>query len=144
MTRDSRIMGICGETHIANEKDSWVTMVQVFKYFISHQMAKAFESVFGSVTCLPGSILRHLCIRRRNCTWRTFVFSSRTRSTGSTTSRASYHSVSSYASLKNAIGDSGFEGSEEGDEQVGVGSFGMFGAEMTSTKSSCTAALILC
>ncbi|KAI8802726.1 putative chitin synthase 6 [Cladochytrium replicatum] len=54
MTRDSRIMGICGETHIANEKDSWVTMVQVYEYFISHQMAKAFESLFGSVTCLPG------------------------------------------------------------------------------------------
>lgn len=28
--------------------------VQVYEYFISHHMAKAFESLFGSVTCLPG------------------------------------------------------------------------------------------
>ena len=26
----------------------------VFEYFISHHQEKAFESVFGSVTCLPG------------------------------------------------------------------------------------------
>lgn len=26
----------------------------VYEYFISHHMAKAFESLFGSVTCLPG------------------------------------------------------------------------------------------
>ena len=51
---DSRIAGICGETKIANEKKSWVTMMQVYEYFISHHMAKAFESLFGSVTCLPG------------------------------------------------------------------------------------------
>ncbi|KAI9206842.1 chitin synthase-domain-containing protein [Polychytrium aggregatum] len=54
MVRDSRIMGICGETQLSNEKDSWVTMIQVYEYFISHHMAKAFESLFGSVTCLPG------------------------------------------------------------------------------------------
>lgn len=28
--------------------------IQVYEYFISHHMAKAFESLFGSVTCLPG------------------------------------------------------------------------------------------
>lgn len=28
--------------------------VKVYEYFISHHMAKAFESLFGSVTCLPG------------------------------------------------------------------------------------------
>lgn len=26
----------------------------VYEYFISHHMSKAFESLFGSVTCLPG------------------------------------------------------------------------------------------
>ena len=54
MTRDSKIAGICGETQIMNEKDSWVAMIQVYEYFISHHLAKAFESLFGSVTCLPG------------------------------------------------------------------------------------------
>lgn len=54
MVKDPEIMGLCGETKIANKRDSWVTMIQVFEYFISHHQAKAFESVFGGVTCLPG------------------------------------------------------------------------------------------
>ncbi|ORX43850.1 hypothetical protein DM01DRAFT_253733 [Hesseltinella vesiculosa] len=52
--RDPTISGLCGETKIANKKDSWVTMIQVFEYYISHHQTKAFESVFGGVTCLPG------------------------------------------------------------------------------------------
>ena len=72
-TDDSKIIGICGETKLENEGESWWTMIQgesrsssvelrthadlspaVYEYFISHHMAKAFESMFGSVTCLPG------------------------------------------------------------------------------------------
>ncbi len=48
------MIGLCGETLISNEGDTWVTMMQVYEYFISHHMAKAFESLFGTVTCLPG------------------------------------------------------------------------------------------
>ncbi|KAJ1971608.1 hypothetical protein H4R34_005685, partial [Dimargaris verticillata] len=51
---DSRVVGICGETRLSNEDLSLTTMIQVYEYFISHHMAKAFESLFGSVTCLPG------------------------------------------------------------------------------------------
>jgi len=70
---DSSIIGICGETRLKNEEDSWWTMIQVFilmsarfnlspaatctkvyEYYISHNLSKAFESLFGSVTCLPG------------------------------------------------------------------------------------------
>ncbi|KAI0321088.1 glycosyltransferase family 2 protein [Amylostereum chailletii] len=54
MHHDPMIMGVCGETRIANKRQSWVTAIQVFEYFISHHMAKAFESVFGGVSCLPG------------------------------------------------------------------------------------------
>ncbi|KAG0280658.1 Chitin synthase, class 3 [Linnemannia exigua] len=54
MAHDHDIMGLCGETKIANKTDSWVTMIQVFEYYISHHMSKAFESMFGGVTCLPG------------------------------------------------------------------------------------------
>ncbi|KAJ1917075.1 hypothetical protein H4219_003419 [Mycoemilia scoparia] len=54
MVKDSKTMGLCGETQLANAKQSWITMMQVYEYFISHHMAKAFESLFGSVTCLPG------------------------------------------------------------------------------------------
>lgn len=51
---DARIAGICGETALQNDEKSWWTMIQVYEYFISHHLAKAFESLFGSVTCLPG------------------------------------------------------------------------------------------
>ncbi|KAF8868757.1 chitin synthase [Gymnopilus junonius] len=51
---DSKIIGICGETKLTNEEGSWWTMIQVYEYYISHHLSKAFESLFGSVTCLPG------------------------------------------------------------------------------------------
>jgi len=54
MRRDPMVMGLCGETRIANKTASWVSAIQVFEYFISHHHGKAFESVFGGVTCLPG------------------------------------------------------------------------------------------
>ncbi|KAK4689436.1 chitin synthase, partial [Tremellales sp. Uapishka_1] len=54
MHHDNMIMGVCGETRIANKRQSWVTAIQVYEYFISHYLTKAFESVFGGVTCLPG------------------------------------------------------------------------------------------
>lgn len=54
MVKDPEIMGLCGETKISNKRQSWVTAIQVFEYYISHHQAKAFESVFGGVTCLPG------------------------------------------------------------------------------------------
>ena len=51
---DAKIAGICGETSLENEEQSLWTMIQVYEYYISHHLAKAFESLFGSVTCLPG------------------------------------------------------------------------------------------
>ena len=54
MVRDERVMGLCGETRIANKADSWVSRIQVFEYYMSHHLNKAFESIFGGVTCLPG------------------------------------------------------------------------------------------
>lgn len=51
---DAKIAGICGETSLQNEERSWWTMIQVYEYYISHHLTKAFESLFGSVTCLPG------------------------------------------------------------------------------------------
>lgn len=51
---DTRLIGVCGETALSNSKSSFVTMIQVYEYYISHNLSKAFESLFGSVTCLPG------------------------------------------------------------------------------------------
>jgi chitin synthase len=54
MERDPNVMGLCGETRVANKVQSWVTMIQVYEYYVSHHLGKAFESIFGGVTCLPG------------------------------------------------------------------------------------------
>ena len=65
-TSDNTISAVCGETGIQNEKESLSTMVQVYEYFISHHLTKAFESLFGSVTCLPGcfSLYRLRSVKR--------------------------------------------------------------------------------
>lgn len=52
--KDNRIAGLCGETGLQNEQKTLSTMMQVYEYYISHHLTKAFESLFGSVTCLPG------------------------------------------------------------------------------------------
>ncbi|KAI8819501.1 glycosyltransferase family 2 protein [Fimicolochytrium jonesii] len=54
MKTDVNVMGLCGETRIANKTASLTSAIQVFEYYISHHLGKAFESVFGGVTCLPG------------------------------------------------------------------------------------------
>ena len=43
---DTRVLALCGETAIANAKHSFVTMIQVYEYYISHNLIKAFESLF--------------------------------------------------------------------------------------------------
>jgi hypothetical protein len=53
MVHDKKLICVCGETSLANAKQLLITMMQVYEYFISHHMAGAFESLFGSVTCLP-------------------------------------------------------------------------------------------
>ncbi|KAJ1662742.1 hypothetical protein EV178_005608 [Coemansia sp. RSA 1646] len=69
MNNDQMIMGLCGETKIANKRDSWVTAIQVFEYFISHHLSKAFESVFGGVTCLPGCFCMYRLKARKGNDW---------------------------------------------------------------------------
>jgi chitin synthase len=54
MSNDKKIIGLCGETRIANKTQSWVSAIQVYEYYINHNLTKAFESLFGNVTCLPG------------------------------------------------------------------------------------------
>ncbi|KAI9143361.1 chitin synthase-domain-containing protein [Paraphysoderma sedebokerense] len=54
MVHDQRKIGVCGETTVANKWTSWVTWIQVHEYYINHHLGKTFESIFGSVTCLPG------------------------------------------------------------------------------------------
>ncbi|KAF9363852.1 Chitin synthase, class 3 [Mortierella sp. NVP85] len=69
MQNDHSIMGLCGETKIANKTASWVTAIQVFEYYISHHLGKAFESVFGGVTCLPGCFCMYRLKAPKNDSW---------------------------------------------------------------------------
>lgn len=54
MESKPKTLALCGETKVDNKKESWVTKIQVFEYYTNHHLKKAFESVFGTVTCLPG------------------------------------------------------------------------------------------
>ena len=69
MVNDITIMGLCGETRIANKRASWVTAIQVFEYYISHHYTKAFESLFGMVTCLPGCFSMYRIKSPKNGSW---------------------------------------------------------------------------
>ncbi|KAI8366234.1 chitin synthase [Blakeslea trispora] len=69
MANDITIMGLCGETRIANKRASWVTAIQVFEYYISHHYSKAFESLFGMVTCLPGCFSMYRIKAPKNGAW---------------------------------------------------------------------------
>lgn len=64
---NKKYIGLCGETKISNKMDSWVTAIQVYEYYINHHLTKAFESLFGNVTCLPGcfSIYRIKSVGRK-------------------------------------------------------------------------------
>jgi chitin synthase len=68
-----KLLGVCSETQLANSKQSIITLMQVYEYFLSHNMAKAFESLFSPVICLPGcSTLYRL---RTSDTHKTLLFS---------------------------------------------------------------------
>lgn len=69
MHNDPLVMGLCGETRISNKVQSWVTMIQVFEYYISHHLGKAFESMFGGVTCLPGCFCMYRIKGRKDDGW---------------------------------------------------------------------------
>nr|CAG8458890.1 13515_t:CDS:2 [Entrophospora candida] len=51
---DDDVIGICGEAQIANKTVSFVTMIQVFEYYMSYNMGKPFECLFLNSLCLPG------------------------------------------------------------------------------------------
>ncbi|TPX41830.1 chitin synthase [Synchytrium endobioticum] len=69
MAYDPLVMGLCGETRIMNKAESWVSRIQVFEYYLSHHLSKAFESVFGEVTCLPGCFCMYRIKAPKGDTW---------------------------------------------------------------------------
>ena len=47
MDKKEKVLALCGETKVDNKASSWVTMIQVFEYYNSHHLKKAFEATFG-------------------------------------------------------------------------------------------------
>ena len=43
MQNDSLVMGVCGETRIANKRQSWVTCIQVFECVVSSLLSRLFR-----------------------------------------------------------------------------------------------------
>jgi len=51
---DSQVGAICGHADVMNPDDSWLTRMQVVRYFVAFKVVKAAESVFSCVTCCSG------------------------------------------------------------------------------------------
>ncbi|HEY4278884.1 MAG TPA: glycosyltransferase [Conexibacter sp.] len=51
---DPQVGAVCGHAEVANVDDSWLTRMQVVRYFVAFQVVKAAESVFACVTCCSG------------------------------------------------------------------------------------------
>lgn len=45
---------VCGHADVANVDDSWLSRMQVVRYFVAFQVVKASESIFACVTCCSG------------------------------------------------------------------------------------------
>lgn len=45
---------VCGHADVANVDESWLTRMQVVRYFVAFQVVKASESIFACVTCCSG------------------------------------------------------------------------------------------
>ncbi|HXE45850.1 MAG TPA: glycosyltransferase family 2 protein [Conexibacter sp.] len=51
---DPRVGAVCGHADVANPDDSWLSRMQVVRYFVAFRVVKAAESLFGCVTCCSG------------------------------------------------------------------------------------------
>lgn len=51
---DPQVGAICGHAEVANVDESWLTRMQVVRYFVAFRVVKAAESLFACVTCCSG------------------------------------------------------------------------------------------
>ncbi|KAK9728511.1 hypothetical protein K7432_000992 [Basidiobolus ranarum] len=54
LEEDPTLSGVCGETKVENRTQSYITMIQVFEYFLTHCLLKSFESFYANVLVLSG------------------------------------------------------------------------------------------
>jgi hyaluronan synthase len=51
---DPQVGAVCGHADVANPDESWLSRMQVVRYFVAFRVVKAAESLFGCVTCCSG------------------------------------------------------------------------------------------
>lgn len=54
--QSERVIGVCGETVVSNKYINFLTLAQVFEYWITHCTLKCTESIFGTVLVLSGCL----------------------------------------------------------------------------------------
>jgi hyaluronan synthase len=52
---DRSVGAVAGHTRVIVEKNNVISKMESVRYFISHQLFKTAESIFGAVTCCPGA-----------------------------------------------------------------------------------------
>jgi len=53
---DKSVAGVTGHTYVRNRDQNLLTMMQAGIYFYAYRMVRMFESLFGCVLCLPGTL----------------------------------------------------------------------------------------
>jgi hyaluronan synthase len=68
---DRTIGAVSGHILAVEEEDNFISKMEAARYYISHRIMKAAESVFGAVTCCPGafSAYRRSAVLRVLPTW---------------------------------------------------------------------------
>ena len=68
---DRRIGAVSGHILAIEEENNFISKMEAARYYVSHRIMKAAESVFGAVTCCPGafSAYRRSCVLRVLPTW---------------------------------------------------------------------------
>ncbi|MFN0117628.1 MAG: glycosyltransferase [Elusimicrobiota bacterium] len=52
---DRKVAAVAGHTRVILEDKNIISKMEAVRYFISHQLFKTAESIFGTVTCCPGA-----------------------------------------------------------------------------------------
>jgi len=52
---DRRIGAVSGHTLAIEEENNFISKMEAARYYVSHRVMKAAESIFGAVTCCPGA-----------------------------------------------------------------------------------------
>ncbi len=52
---DEKVGAVAGHTRVIVEENNSISKMEAVRYYVSHQLFKTAESVFGTVTCCPGA-----------------------------------------------------------------------------------------